>query len=61
MHSKNRKTSDPQRLLLNYSDKIDFKKVLNIFFYQFLAFTINGKILKSHTKTMNLKYSNEEF
>ena len=30
MNSKNRKTSDPHRLLLNSSDKINFKKVTNM-------------------------------
>ena len=32
------------------------KKVINILFYQTLAFTIHGKKLKSHTKEINLKY-----
>ena len=44
MNSKNSKTSDPDRLLLNLLDKIDLKKVKNMLLYQILAFTIHGKI-----------------
>ena len=40
MNSKNSKTSDPYRLLLNLTDKIK----INILLYQILAFTIDGKI-----------------
>ena len=47
--------SDPHRLLFNLSDKINFKRS-NMLLYQILAFTIHEKILKSHTKTINLKY-----
>ena len=43
MNSENSKTSDPHRLLLNLSDKVNLKKVINILFYQTLAFTIHGK------------------
>ena len=32
------------------------KGVINILLYQILAYTIHEKILKSHTKLMNLKY-----
>ena len=44
MNSENSKTSDPHQLLLNFSDKINFKKVINILLYQTLAFTIHGKV-----------------
>ena len=44
MNSENGKTSDPHRLLLNLSDKINLKKVINMLLYQILAFTIQGKI-----------------
>ena len=45
MNSKNSKTSDPNRLLFNFKDKMDLrKKKINILFYQILAFTIHGKI-----------------
>ena len=44
MNSKNSKTSDLHGLLLNLSDKIDLKKVINVLLYQILAFTIHGKI-----------------
>ena len=44
MNSENSKTSDPHRLLLNLSDKINLKKVLNMLLYETLAFAIHGKI-----------------
>ena len=57
MNSKNSKTSDPHRLLLlNLSDKIDFKRSVKMLLYQILAFTMHNKIWKSHTKVTNLKY-----
>ena len=37
MNSENSKTSDPHRLLLNLSDKINFKKVINMLLYQISA------------------------
>ena len=37
MNSGNGKTFDPHRLLLNYSDKIDLKRVTNMLLYQILA------------------------
>ena len=56
MNSDNSKTSDPNRVLVNLSDKINFKKVINMLLHQPLAFTRHGKIEKSHTKIINLKY-----
>ena len=46
MNSKNSKTSDPHRLLLNLTDKTDLKKKINILvvLYQILAFNIHGEI-----------------
>ena len=44
MCCKNSKTSDPYRLLLNLTDKIDLRRKDNILLYQILAFTIHGKI-----------------
>ena len=44
MNSKNSKTSDLYRLLLNRTDKIVLKRKDNILLYQILAFTIHGKI-----------------
>ena len=43
MNSKNSKTSDPQRLLLNLVDKINLKRS-DMLLYQILAYTIHGKI-----------------
>ena len=44
MNSENCKTSDPHRLLLNLSDKMKFKKLVNMLLYQTLSFTIHGKV-----------------
>ena len=49
MNPESSKTSDPYRLLLNLSDKINFisdkiKEVINMLLYQDLAFTIHGSI-----------------
>ena len=44
MNSENSKTSDPHRLLLNLTDKINLKKVTNMLLYQALAFTIHVQI-----------------
>ena len=49
------KTSDSHRLLLNVSDKVNLKG-----FDKYIALsnlkTIHGKLVKSCTKTINLKY-----
>ena len=39
MNSRNSKTSDPHRLLLNLSDEINLKRSDNILLYQILAYT----------------------
>ena len=45
MNSDNSKTSDPHRLLLNLSDKINLKKeIIKMLLYQTLALSIHGKI-----------------
>ena len=44
MNSENSKTSDPHRLLLNFTDKIDLRREENILLYQILTFTIHGTI-----------------
>ena len=59
INSGNSKTSDLHRLLFNLTNKIDLVNKLetvNRLLYQIAAFTIGGKIYKSHTKTINLKY-----
>ena len=53
INSKNSKTFDSNRLLLNLTDKID---LLNILLYQILACTTHGKYKKSHMRTINSKY-----
>ena len=50
MNSKNNGTSDPLRLLVNLTNKINLKKVINMLLYQILALTIQGKIQKRDTK-----------
>ena len=61
MNSKNSKTTDSHRLLLNFSDKIDLKRSdkyvgsLNLSIYQKWE-NMNGKYEKDHTKIINLKY-----
>ena len=44
MNFENSKPSDPQKLLLNLSDKTNLKKGTNMLLYQILASTIHGKI-----------------
>ena len=44
MNSKNSETSDPRRLLLNLTDKIDLRRKKNILLHQFSAFSIYGQI-----------------
>ena len=44
MNSKSSKTSDPYRLLLNLTDKINLKKIDKYVAFPTLAFTIHGKI-----------------
>ena len=44
MNSKNSKTSDPQRLLPNLTEKINLKEVISMLLYQILAYAIHGKI-----------------
>ena len=43
MNSKNSGTYDPHRLLLNLTDAINLE-VINMLYYENLAFTINGQI-----------------
>ena len=56
MNSENSKTSEPHRLLLNFSDKINLKRSIDMLPCPILTFTIHGKILKSHKKYKNLKH-----
>ena len=44
MNSKNSKNSDPQRLFLNLTDKIDLRRKDKYILYQILVFNIHGKI-----------------
>ena len=46
MNSENSKTFDLHRLLLTLSDKTNLKKVINMFLYHTLAFTIHKKYKK---------------
>ena len=42
MNSENSKTTDPHRLLLNFTDKLNLN--INMLLYQILAFNIHEKI-----------------
>ena len=42
MNSGNSKTSDPHRLLLNLSDKVNIRRSDKYVVYQILVFTIHG-------------------
>ena len=56
MNSKNSGTSNPLRLLVNLTNKINLKKVINMLLYQILAFTIyTWKNTKKGHKKINLK------
>ena len=44
INSKNSKISHPHRLLHNLENKINLKKVMNMLFYQILAYTIHGEM-----------------
>ena len=65
MNSEKGKASDPHRLLLNLSDKINLKKVISMFLYQTLVLSILVKIQKKLFKNNKFKTSaptwNEEF
>ena len=56
MNSENSKTCDPHRLLLNLSDKINLKRSDKYVASSNLSIIIHGKIHKSHTTIINLKY-----
>ena len=57
MNSENSKTSDPQRILFNLSDKINVKRSdKNRLLYQTLAFAIHEKILNRHINLINIKH-----
>ena len=44
MNSKNSKTSDPHRLLLNLSDKLNLKRGDKWVLYQILEYAMHGKM-----------------
>ena len=51
MNLENSKTSDPHRLLLNFSGKIYLKGSDRMLLYQITACAIHGKILKKSYKS----------
>ena len=57
INSKNSTTSHSQRLLLNLSDKINLKKVINMLLYQILACTIYMEKYKVLYKDNKFKIS----
>ena len=58
MNSENSKTSDRHRLLLHLSDKINFKRSVNVLSIKKKKKKKENtwKNIKSHTKIINLKY-----
>ena len=56
MNSKEGKTSDPHRLLVNLSDKINLKRSDKYIALSNHSIYLHGKISKSHIRTINLKY-----
>ena len=58
MNYENGKTSDSQRLLLNFTDKIDLRRKYKIYCFikswQLLYYT--WKNIKNHIRTVNSKY-----
>ena len=44
MNSENSKTCDPHTLLINHSDKINLKEVINMLLYQLFTFNTHVKI-----------------
>ena len=56
MNSGNSKTSDSHRLLLNLSDNANLKRRNKYVALSNLNINTYGKIEKSHTKAINLKY-----
>ena len=57
MNAKNSKASDPHRLLLNLTDKINIKRSDKYVALSNLACTIHGKILKKSYKSNKFKIS----
>ena len=65
MNSKNRKTSDPHRLLLNLADKINLKRSDKYLTFSNLSICYTWKYIKKSFKNKEFKISastwNEEF
>ena len=56
MNSENSKTSDPYRLLLILSDKIDLKRSTKYVALSYLSIYYTSKNIKKSYKTANLRY-----
>ena len=56
MNSENSKTSNPHRLILNLTDKINLKRTDKYVVLSNLSIYYTWKNLKSHTKIIHLKY-----
>ena len=56
MNSENSKTSDPHRLLLNLTDKIDLKRKDKYVALSNLSTYYTWTNIKSHIKIINFKY-----
>ena len=56
VNSKNSKTSDPQRLLLNLTDKTDLRRKDKYIALSNLSICYTWKNIKSYIRTITLKY-----
>ena len=56
MNSKNSKTPDPHKLLLNFTDKINLKRSNKYVALSNPSIYYTWKNRKNHTKIINLKY-----
>ena len=56
MNSRNSKTSDPHRLLLNLANKIDLRRKDKYIALSNLSIYYTWKTLKNHIRTINLEH-----
>ena len=61
MNSENSKTTDPHRLLLNFSDKINLKRNDKYVALSNLSIYYTWKNIKTSYETINLKYQLQLF
>ena len=55
MNSENSKTSEPYRLLINLSDKVNLKAVINMLLYQIMLYLLHMEKYKKSSKSNRFK------